>query len=543
MPRRRTPTALLAGALSAALLASACSGDEGGPPAAAPGSSNGTGSSPSATTSQAPALVPVDGFIRLNTLPAAVAQQVVTDNSWDKPRTARAEVLQVNKAGSALRVVLAWDQPVDGDFAWADRMRVVRHPSKDSYEIGLRLYDPAAGTFTEPLRGADGSCLCSQNTGRAPSADKQELFWADFPAPASDKVTLLMGQVPLPMQDLPVTENAPALTVPDALVDWGQNSPPPEVGTGAGSPVVRPVRRSVQTFSGAEDSQVGQNADIAVPSDVLFAFDSASLSPAAKQILAKAAPQLVKAARGKTVQVVGHTDNQGSTAYNQALSERRARAVAAVLAPTLRKAGITVVASGKGETEPLVPNTGANGKAIPENQQRNRRVSFVFPRAKGGTAVAIDVPKPLPKLAVARKTNPSPKVTGSIASVLSADGTSRLDVTRAQRVGADLWVRFDFTSTASKGNWGSSSGLLDENPVGLNANMSSVRVVDVAQRKVSPPLLAPPGMCLCTEDIGSGAVYPDPMALWAVFPAPAASTTKVTLRVPGVGQVVDVPLS
>lgn len=526
-----------------ALVTTACSGDEKAPGGAGAGTKGGTSSSTTSSPSQTPAMVPVDGFTRLNVLPAPVAQQVVTDNSWDKPRTARAEVLQVNKVGSALRVVVAWDQPVNGELAWADSMRSVRQP-RGSYEIGLRLYDPAADTFTEPLRAADGTCLCSRYTGRAPISEQQALYWADFPAPVGEKVTLLLGQIPLPIEDLPVTENATTLTLPQDLVTWSDSQPPAEVGLGAAPPVVLEVRRSALTFGGAEDAQVGRNADVSVPSDVLFAFDSAALSPAAKQILAQAAPQLVKAARGKSVQVVGHTDDQGSTAYNQALSERRAQAVAAVLVPTLRKAGITVQAIGKGETQPLVANRGKNGKPIAENQRRNRRVSFVFPRANGGASVAIDIRKPLPKMAVARRTAASPKVTGAIASVLSTDGSARLDVTRAQRVGNDVWVRFDFTSIGSQGRWGANSGLLEANPVGLNANMSSVQMVDAAQRKVAPPLTASPGgICLCTEDLGSGALYPDPMSLWAVFPAPAATTTKVTFRVPGVGQVVDVPLS
>lgn len=544
MPRRRPPTALLAGALLVALLAVACSGDEAAPAGGSASTPGGTGSSSSSsTTSQAPALVPVEGFTRLNVLPAPVAQQVVYDNSQSEPRSARVEVVQVNRVGDVVRVVVAWDLPTQGQLAYAEAMRSVRRPTAFQYEIGLRLYDPAASTLADPLRAADGSCLCSQNTGAVPSRDKQSLYWADFPAPSSDTVTLLMGKAVTPVQDLPIVADAPALDLPADLVDWGKAAPPAEVGAGAVAPVVRQVRRAQRTFGGAEDAQVGQDADVSVPADVLFAFDSATLTPAARQILAKAAPQLVAAARGKTVQVVGHTDNQGSTSYNQRLSEQRAQAVAAVLAPALRRAGITVRTSGKGETQPLVPNVDRSGRPIPQNQQRNRRVSFVFPRARGGASVAIDVPKPLPAMAVARRTTASPKVTGALASVLTLNGKSRLDVTRAQRVGEDLWVRFDFTALSGTAPWGANSGILQVNPVGYNANMSTLAMVDAGRKTVSPPLDAGSGICLCTEDMGSGSLFTDPLTLWAVFPAPAASTTKVTLRVPGVGQVVDLPLS
>ncbi len=542
MPRRRPPNPLLAGFVAAALLAVACSGDDPTPPRGAATSSGGT-ASPSSSPSQAPALVPVDGFTRLNVLPAPVAQQVVQDNTQKEPRTARAEVLQVSKLGDVVRVVVAWDQPQDGQPAYAEAMRAVRRPLDYQYEIGLRLYDPQNATLAEPLRAADGSCLCSQNTGAVPSRDKQSLYWADFPAPASDTVTLLMGKAVQPMEDLPVVADAPALDLPAELVDWGKVAPPAQVGLGAGEPVVRQVRRAQRTFGGAEDAQVGADADISVPADVLFAFDSASLTPAARRILAKAAPQLVAAARGKTVQVVGHTDDQGSTAYNQRLSERRARAVAAVLAPALRRAGITLRTSGKGETQPLVPNLDRSGRPIPQNQQRNRRVSFVFPRARGGASVAIDVARPLPSMPVARRTTPSPEVTGSLASVLTQNNKARLDVTRAQRVGDDVWVRLEFTSLAGTAPWGVTSGILAKNPVGYNANMSTTALVDAGRKTVSPPLDAGGGICLCSEDLGSGSLFAAPLTLWAVFPAPPASTTKVTLRVLGVGQVVDVPLS
>jgi OOP family OmpA-OmpF porin len=64
---------------------------------------------------------------------------------------------------------------------------------------------------------------------------------------------------------------------------------------------------------------------------------------------------------------VGHTDNTGSDAYNQALSERRAEAVKAwVVAQGVNPALITT--SGKGESEPADDNSTAEGR------RNNRRV-------------------------------------------------------------------------------------------------------------------------------------------------------------------------
>ena len=64
--------------------------------------------------------------------------------------------------------------------------------------------------------------------------------------------------------------------------------------------------------------------------EVLFAFDSAQLTPAAQEQLVGLMDKL-KNADVLSIKVVGHTDSQGTDAYNQALSERRASSVAAFL--------------------------------------------------------------------------------------------------------------------------------------------------------------------------------------------------------------------
>ncbi|WBA40681.1 OmpA family protein [Hymenobacter canadensis] len=68
--------------------------------------------------------------------------------------------------------------------------------------------------------------------------------------------------------------------------------------------------------------------------------------------------------------VQGYTDNAGTPAYNQQLSEARAGTVVAELA----KAGIAasrLQATGLGQSQPLADNATETGKA------RNRRVELV----------------------------------------------------------------------------------------------------------------------------------------------------------------------
>gem|GEM_PF-6356415 len=66
-------------------------------------------------------------------------------------------------------------------------------------------------------------------------------------------------------------------------------------------------------------------------SDVLFALDSAALTPAAKTAVTTLANQIRSSHVTGTIQINGYTDNLGSNAYDLALSKARALAVAQVL--------------------------------------------------------------------------------------------------------------------------------------------------------------------------------------------------------------------
>jgi OOP family OmpA-OmpF porin len=72
-----------------------------------------------------------------------------------------------------------------------------------------------------------------------------------------------------------------------------------------------------------------------------------------------------------TITIVGHTDNEGTTAYNKKLSEDRANTVMRYFA----KKGITadrMRAIGKGDTTPIADNSKAAGRA------QNRRIEIEF---------------------------------------------------------------------------------------------------------------------------------------------------------------------
>jgi OOP family OmpA-OmpF porin len=69
-----------------------------------------------------------------------------------------------------------------------------------------------------------------------------------------------------------------------------------------------------------------------------------------------------------SVRVTGYTDNVGTPAYNLRLSQRRARAVSAILRAQLPPGW--VVSTGKGWADPVAANT------TDANRQQNRRVTI-----------------------------------------------------------------------------------------------------------------------------------------------------------------------
>ena len=105
---------------------------------------------------------------------------------------------------------------------------------------------------------------------------------------------------------------------------------------------------------------------------VLFDFDKADIRADAGQVLDTLAKALGTVQAG-TLEVRGHTDAKGSDAYNQDLSERRARAVVAALQQ--RGAAMEATAQGYGESQPVAPNE-VDGKDNPGGRQLNRRVEI-----------------------------------------------------------------------------------------------------------------------------------------------------------------------
>lgn len=98
-----------------------------------------------------------------------------------------------------------------------------------------------------------------------------------------------------------------------------------------------------------------------------FGYKSSSVSGSKRDL--KRARALMNSAPDASFEVVGHTDNVGSDAYNQKLSEQRAEAVKGWLVSNGID-GARLSAKGEGESNPVADNGTAEGRA------QNRRVEL-----------------------------------------------------------------------------------------------------------------------------------------------------------------------
>jgi len=158
-----------------------------------------------------------------------------------------------------------------------------------------------------------------------------------------------------------VSVEAPVVTIPA----------PSASGSASAEPLVD--RRPLVFTAKPQENEHGParltDGAIQLSAPIVFAVASATLRPESDAVL-DAVAQLMNANPSVRIDVRVHTDDQGAAAYNMALSQKRAEAVVdALVARGVDRARLT--ATGKGWTEPLVPNTSAENRAI------NRRTEMV----------------------------------------------------------------------------------------------------------------------------------------------------------------------
>jgi outer membrane protein OmpA-like peptidoglycan-associated protein len=122
--------------------------------------------------------------------------------------------------------------------------------------------------------------------------------------------------------------------------------------------------------TGVSVTRSGDNITLNMPGNITFKTDSADLNASFFEVL-NSVGKVVNEFEQTVIEVAGHTDSTGSDQYNQALSQRRADAVASYL-KTRSVRGDRIITVGAGEAHPVASNDTADGR------QRNRRVELTL---------------------------------------------------------------------------------------------------------------------------------------------------------------------
>ena len=145
----------------------------------------------------------------------------------------------------------------------------------------------------------------------------------------------------------------------DTVADL-QDQCPNEVGSATEEPLGCPSKSALVVVTDCE---------VKITQQIHFAYNKAKIRPESYPVL-DAVIDVLKRNPNIKIEVQGHTDSQGSDAYNKRLSDRRAASVMKYLVSHgVDSARLT--SHGYGEERPLVPNDSKQNRAL------NRRVQFI----------------------------------------------------------------------------------------------------------------------------------------------------------------------
>lgn len=154
-------------------------------------------------------------------------------------------------------------------------------------------------------------------------------------------------------------------------------------GAGIGSYMDAQERKLRERTAGTGVDVVRQGDDLLLrmPSSVTFATNEAAIQPQFRSTLDNVA-QVLSEYPKTYIDVMGHTDSDGSEQYNQTLSERRATSVADYLS-THGVQSARMATRGYGEMQPIASNE------TPEGKSQNRRVEIkLVPVTEGDLAAS-----------------------------------------------------------------------------------------------------------------------------------------------------------
>ncbi|MFI7465065.1 OmpA family protein [Nonomuraea sp. NPDC049646] len=449
---------------------------------------------------------------------------------WDVPEPFRVEVKAVERRPrlTILRMVITnpTRKPQTGHFA-SDRLR--------ADFADFRLLDAVNGRHYTPLRenDRDGQVFGTRHGSFTDDFEPGvphpvEIYFPPLP-PETKTVTVAPTTQMGPLTGIPVTQGA-ADPVSKPGDPWQVVAPQGQIWEGAWD-----VEELVETPE-RTTKQDGSTETIGLRTDVLFAFDKATLNPKATAVLDEVVEETRRRAdpAKPPVIVTGHTDSKGDDSYNQQLSVRRAESVTRYLQAKLGT-DYQYKTDGKGETQPVAPNEQPGGADNPEGRALNRRVdiSYTIKQEKPGATttepavgdVRGSVLPPAPFRA-------SP---GEAVTSFEHGGKYKVDVLPAFRDGAYLVISFDVTA------------LVDNVPIPgpfegwVNdfvqpSSYGAITVVDPATQARYFPIRWAENQIHHLAEGQKGRAY-------VYFPAPPDDRTSITLQVQGGQTVPEVPIA
>jgi outer membrane protein OmpA-like peptidoglycan-associated protein len=174
---------------------------------------------------------------------------------------------------------------------------------------------------------------------------------------AAPTLITVPSSTPLPVASASAPP-AEASVIAQTAIPLSTTSPTPAIAASSPEPTAQPKALQIE-------------ADIAVQlRNKVIEFESKSdqLTPRGKEVVEGLLPLFNQAPQARFL-IEGHTDSWGDKAYNQALSERRARAVKAYLASKGLEAA-RFEFKGMGDVRPIADNATTAGS------RKNRRIEF-----------------------------------------------------------------------------------------------------------------------------------------------------------------------
>lgn len=244
-----------------------------------------------------------------------------------------------------------WDVYANTDFRFGDDY-------KSAYGgVGIRY------SFCNKSKKKTPSLVVEKPIRQIPTQSQAAEMTSVAPMPLAQPVAATAVSVP-PDPATAIATTTPTAAPIDAPTPLTPMTAPPHpaAATPAAAPAHTGARLGVPIVAVAADtSKAKAPKRIATP---LYAFDSSVLTKESKQMLDEAAKKI----RSDTaVVLVGHADSTGARAYNQKLSERRAKSAYEYLNSLgIEERRMSYI--GRGEDEPIADNKTRAGRA------KNRRV-------------------------------------------------------------------------------------------------------------------------------------------------------------------------